>query len=194
MWLHSVSMNATTKPQGRDEIRTEVIEAARTLVAERGPDGFSVRDVAARAEVNHALVHRHFGTKADVLEEVLAQESAGVVDAVAQWGDPGLATGTDPAAELLELLEGFPSYWRTLVSAVLDAPEAAVPGTAATTELFRALWRDTDPELATTSAVAGATALGWLIFGRFMSEATGADPDDVRREVAAQIARLTGRP
>jgi TetR/AcrR family transcriptional regulator, repressor for neighboring sulfatase len=194
MWLHSVSMNATTKPQGRDEIRTAVIEAARTLVAERGPDGFSVRDVAARAEVNHALVHRHFGTKADVLEEVLAQESAGVVDAVAQWGDPGLATGTDPAAELLELLEGFPSYWRTLVSAVLDAPEAAVPGTAATTELFRALWRDTDPELATTSAVAGATALGWLIFGRFMSEATGADPDDVRREVAAQIARLTGRP
>jgi TetR/AcrR family transcriptional regulator, repressor for neighboring sulfatase len=194
MWLHSVSMNATTKPQGRDEIRTAVIEAARTLVAERGPDGFSVRDVAARAEVNHALVHRHFGTKADVLEEVLAQESAGVVDAVAQWGDPGLATGTDPAAELLELLEGFPSYWRTLVSAVLDAPEAAVPGTAATTELFRTLWRDTDPELATTSAVAGATALGWLIFGRFMSEATGADPDDVRREVAAQIARLTGRP
>jgi TetR/AcrR family transcriptional regulator, repressor for neighboring sulfatase len=194
MWLHSVSMNATTKPQGRDEIRAAVIEAARTLVAERGPDGFSVRDVAARAEVNHALVHRHFGTKADVLEEVLAQESAGVVDAVAQWGDPGLATGTDPAAELLELLEGFPSYWRTLVSAVLDAPEAAVPGTAATTELFRTLWRDTDPELATTSAVAGATALGWLIFGRFMSEATGADPDDVRREVAAQIARLTGRP
>jgi AcrR family transcriptional regulator len=182
------------KPQGRDEIRTAVIAAARDLVAERGPDGFSVRDVAARADVNHALVHRHFGTKADVLEEVLAQEASAVAEAVARWGDPGLATGADPADELLELLAEFPSYWRTLVSAVLDAPEAAVPGTAATTELFRALWRDTDPDLATTSAVAGATALGWLIFGRFMSEATGADPDDVRHEAAAQIARLTGRP
>lgn len=171
-----------------------MIAAARSLVAERGPDGFSVRDVAARADVNHALVHRHFGTKAEVLEEVLAQEASAVAEAVAQWGDPGLARGADPAGELLALLEGFPSYWRTLVSAVLDAPEAAVPGTAATTELFRALWRDTDPELATTSAVAGATALGWLIFGRFMSEATGAHPDEVRREVAAQIARLTGRP
>ena len=81
-----------------------------------------------------------------------------------------------------------------MVSGVRDAPAGGGRGPAATTELFRALWRDTEPELATTSAVAGATALGWLIFGTFMSEATGADPDDVRREAAAQIARLTGRP
>ena len=99
----------TGRPQGRDEIRTAVIAAARALVAERGPDGFSVRDVAARADVNHALVHRHFGTKADVLEEVLAQEARAVAEAVARWGDPGLATGADPAGALLELLAEVPS-------------------------------------------------------------------------------------
>ena len=52
-----------------------MLAATRDLVAERGPDGFSVRDIAARAGVNHALVHRHFGTKADVLEQMLAEEA-----------------------------------------------------------------------------------------------------------------------
>ena len=63
------------KPRGRDEVRSAVLTAASSLVAERGPDGFSVREVATRAGVNHALVHRHFGTKADVLEQMLAADA-----------------------------------------------------------------------------------------------------------------------
>ena len=34
------------------------------------------------------------------------------------------------------------------------------------------------------------TVLGWLIFGRFMTDATGADVDEVRRAVAEQVAAL----
>ena len=138
-------MSVEAKPRGREQIRSAVLTATSALVAERGPDGFSVRDIAARAGVNHALVHRHFGTKADVLEQMLAAD---------------------------------------------DSPEAALPGTASTTELFSGLWRDSDPESAVTTAVAGSSVLGWLIFGAFMSEATGADPEDVRRAVAGQVSGL----
>jgi hypothetical protein len=73
---------------------------------------------------------------------------------------------------------------------VRDAPEAAIPGTASTTELFSGLWRGDPADSADATAVAGVTVLGWLIFGAFMAEATGADADAVRRRVADQVSGL----
>ncbi len=168
-----------------------MLTATRALVAERGPDGFSVREIAARAGVNHALVHRHFGTKADVLEQMLSADAEAVVAAVLESGLPTSGqAGGDVVAELLDLLADHPSYWRTLVHAVLDSPEAALPGTASTTELFSGLWRNGDPDRAVDTSVAGMTVLGWLIFGRFMTDATGADVDEARQAVADQVVAL----
>ena len=180
-----------SKPRGREQVRSAVLTATSALVAERGPDGFSVREIAARAGVNHALVHRHFGTKADVLEQMLAADAEAVVAAVVESGLPTSGqAGGEVVAELLDLLAARPSYWRTLVHAVLDSPEAALPGTALTTELFSGLWRDGDDQRAVPTSVAGMTVLGWLIFGQFMTDATGADPEETRRAVADQVAAL----
>jgi AcrR family transcriptional regulator len=168
-----------------------VLTATSALVAERGPDGFSVREIAARAGVNHALVHRHFGTKADVLEQMLAADAEAVVAAVVESGLPTSGqAGGEVVAELLDLLAARPSYWRTLVHAVLGSPEAALPGTALTTELFSGLWRDGEDQRAVPTSVAGMTVLGWLIFGQFMTDATGADAEETRRAVADQVAAL----
>jgi len=184
----------STKPRGRDQVRSAVLHATSQLVAERGPDGFSVREIAARAGVNHALVHRHFGTKADVLEQMLAADAEAVVAAIVEAGLPtsGQANG-EVVERLLDLLAARPSYWRTLVHAVLDSPEAALPGTASTTELFSGLWREgstDDPDRAVLTSVAAVTVLGWLIFGSFMTESTHADPERTRRAVADQVAAL----
>src|SRR5688572_28742666 len=131
-----------SKPRGRDQVRSAVLTATSALVAERGPDGFTLRVIAARAGVNHALKHRHFGTKADVMEQMLAADAEAVVAAVLESGLPTSGqAGAEVVAELLDLLADRPSYWRTLVHAVLDSPEAALPGTASTTELFSGLWR-----------------------------------------------------
>ena len=168
-----------------------MLTATSELVAERGPDGFSVREIAARAGVNHALVHRHFGTKAGVLEQILAADAEAVVAAVVASGLPTSGqAGAEVVAELLDLLADRPSYWRTLVHAILDSPEAALPGTASTTELFSGLWRDQDDDRAVPTSVAGMTVLGWLIFGRFMTDATGADAEEARLAVAEQVAAL----
>ena len=53
------------------ETKARIIEAAEALFAERGIDGVAVREVAARAEVNTALVHYYFGTKEKLYREVL---------------------------------------------------------------------------------------------------------------------------
>jgi AcrR family transcriptional regulator len=183
------------KPHGRDQVRTAVLAATRDLVAERGPDGFSVREIAARAGVNHALVHRHFGTKSDVLKEMLAMDAAAVVAAITDAGLPTRgAAGADVVTELLEVLAARPSYWRALVHAVLDSPQAAVPGTAATTDLFSGLWSGAEPDRAVSTSVAAVTTLGWLVFGRFVTDAIGGDAQAVRRAVAEQISALASEP
>ena len=177
------------------QVRSAVLTATSELVAERGPDGFSVREIAARAGVNHALVHRHFGTKADVLEQMLAADAEAVVAAVVESGLPTSGqAGAEVVAELLDLLADRPSYWRTLVHAVLDSPEAALARHRVDDRaLLRPLARqrpEGDADQAVPTSVAGMTVLGWLIFGRFMTDATGADPEETRRAVAEQVAAL----
>jgi AcrR family transcriptional regulator len=186
------SENATNgRPRGRDQVRAAVLAATRDLVAERGLDRFSVRDIAARAGINHALVHRYFGTKAGVVEEMLAEESKAVADAVAESGAAAGGSSLDEIiSSLLEVLSDRPTYWRALANAVLDEPDAAVPGTSRTTDMFAGLWRGGEPGSADATAVAGVTVLGWLIFGDFMVNATDADSDAVRRLVVEQVCEL----
>src|SRR5258708_39978720 len=59
------------RPRGREAVMTAVLDAAMALFAAHGPASVSVRDIAAAARVNHALVHRHFGSKQEVLRAVL---------------------------------------------------------------------------------------------------------------------------
>ncbi|GAA2636956.1 TetR/AcrR family transcriptional regulator [Streptomyces axinellae] len=53
--------------------RKRLLEAARDLFAERGYEAATVRDIAARAGVNQALLFRYFGSKRKLLAEVVAQ-------------------------------------------------------------------------------------------------------------------------
>lgn len=57
---------APGEPKKSDRTRAAILEAARRLFAERGPAATTVRDVAAAAGIDPALVIRYFGSK-DVL-------------------------------------------------------------------------------------------------------------------------------
>jgi AcrR family transcriptional regulator len=50
------------RPGGADT-RARILASARASFAERGYDAASIRDVAARAQVDPALVHHYFGSK-----------------------------------------------------------------------------------------------------------------------------------
>jgi AcrR family transcriptional regulator len=66
-------MNA---PHGDASVtRKQILAAARDLFARRGVNSVSVREIGAAAGVNHALVHRYFGTKSDIVAEILEGEA-----------------------------------------------------------------------------------------------------------------------
>jgi AcrR family transcriptional regulator len=51
------------RPAGDSDTRPAILEAARACFAERGYDQATIRDIAAAAAVDPALLHHHFGTK-----------------------------------------------------------------------------------------------------------------------------------
>ena len=81
------------------DLRHALIEATESLLAEKGPEGFSLREVARRAGVSAAAPAHHFG------------DASGLLTAVATVGFDGLAAalregeargGRDPRRRLRE--------------------------------------------------------------------------------------------
>jgi AcrR family transcriptional regulator len=60
--------------------RAALLEAAVDLFADRGFDRTTVRDIAARAGVNQALLFRYFGSKDELFAAVLAEQSRQLLD------------------------------------------------------------------------------------------------------------------
>ena len=61
------------KPHGRDEVVRALLQAAAELFATKGPAAVSLRDVAKEANVNVGLIHRHIGSKEDLVAAVLRE-------------------------------------------------------------------------------------------------------------------------
>ena len=102
-------------PRGRDEVTEALLMSATRLFAESGIEGTSVREVAARAGVNHALVFRHFGSKAQLARTVLDR----LLDELLRHLE---GAGLDPKS-LTALGEGVAQrdvLWKLLTRAVLD--------------------------------------------------------------------------
>jgi AcrR family transcriptional regulator len=60
---HPNAGRRTGRRPGSDDTRGRILASARAAFADRGFEGATVRDVAARAGVDPALVHHYFGTK-----------------------------------------------------------------------------------------------------------------------------------
>lgn len=56
---------------GESDARERILAAAIDEFGEAGYDGATMRGIAARAGVDSALVHHHFGTKADLFGETV---------------------------------------------------------------------------------------------------------------------------
>ena len=54
-----------------EEARATILEAARELIAERGPDAVGLKDIGAAAGVSHALVVHYFGGYEPLVQAVL---------------------------------------------------------------------------------------------------------------------------
>jgi AcrR family transcriptional regulator len=109
------------------ERREQLISIARRLFAERGFDGTSIEEVAARAEVSKPVVYEHFGGKEGLYAVVVDREVRSLLDMMT-----AALTAAHPrvlleqaAFALLDYIEQNPDGFRILVR---DSPIGSASG------------------------------------------------------------------
>lgn len=188
------------RPRGREAVMAAVLDAATTLFATRGPASVSVRDIAAAAGVNHALVHRHFGSKQEVLRAVLERTVREVAAIAAEITDARAGMG-----RLFAASAAHETYWRALARALLDGENPRTlqrdfPTVRRLIALLQAAHKQRrhppdqhPPSLARdVRVVVGALCalmLGWLVFEPFLLTATGLEQHD-REDVRGQVIHM----
>lgn len=174
-------------PTGRAEVAAAILEAATDLFAERGPAATSIRDIAARSNVNHGLVFRHFGTKEQLVGAVLDHLGANL----------SALLGTDAPAAVLE--SSLDRQMRVMARTVLDGYPAGqlqkrFPNIATLLDGVRPMY---DDDVKARLAVANALALqfGWRLFAPILRSATGIEgltDDEIREAAGAEVQRILG--
>lgn len=111
------------------ERREQLLEIGRALFAEKGFEGTSVEDIAARARVSKPVVYEHFGGKEGLYAVIVDREVQRLSTTLT---DP-LRTGAHPkviveatALALLDYIEANTDGFRILVR---DSPVAQATGT-----------------------------------------------------------------
>jgi AcrR family transcriptional regulator len=109
------------------ERREQLIDIARALFAERGFDGASVEEIAARAEVSKPVVYEHFGGKEGVYAVVVDREVRHLLEMMRDALTEGSARVLleQAARALLDYIEQSSDGFRILVR---DSPLGSSTG------------------------------------------------------------------
>jgi AcrR family transcriptional regulator len=91
-----------TQPERGDAARNRrlLLDAARTLLAERNPDEISTDDIAAAAGVGKGTLFRRFGSRAGLMIELLDEDERTMQQAC-MFGPPPLGPEGEPLERLL---------------------------------------------------------------------------------------------
>lgn len=174
--------------RGREATTAAILDAAQELFSAHGYGAVAVRDIAKRAGVSHALVHRYAGSKAEIFRAVLTRDEGELVSAAPD--NPDLLETAS-----LMLRHGFEQPGRLHVRLVarsalnglrydrtsgrFEATERLIELAelaAASASPAERTEKDLDPRL----VVAGAVALfiGWAAAESWLRPAAGLDDMD----------------
>jgi TetR/AcrR family transcriptional regulator, repressor for neighboring sulfatase len=190
---------AHRRRRGREASTEAILEAAEELYYDRGFDDVTVRDIAERAGVSHALVHQYAGSKEEIFRAVLARNDGLMVAAATsplgllECAALILRRGLEPSGrEYLRLLmrtalSGVPYDQTTGHFTEVDRlVELAARQAAAASPAERAD-KDLDPRL--VGACVGSLFLGWVAGESWLRPAWGLqDMDDA--EIADGLERV----
>jgi AcrR family transcriptional regulator len=127
------------------DLKRALTEAALGLVAEKGPKGFTLREVARRAGVSPAAPYRHFSDKAQL---VAAVATAGFIqlhealDAVAAEKPDLVRQTLDMGRAYVRWAVTHPDYYQVMFGGELDKlhnPELLIAGERAFDDLLGAI-------------------------------------------------------
>jgi AcrR family transcriptional regulator len=118
------------------DLRRALVDAAATIIADRGAEAFTLREAARRLGVNHRAAYRHFADKTSLLAAVAEQGFAALVDgARAEIAAAGV---TDPEGRLLAMARAYvawadrhPAHFRVMFGPGLNEDGGAFEATMA---------------------------------------------------------------
>ena len=105
------------------ERRERILAAARTLVAERGYEGLTMRDLARAAKVSVPTLYNLFGSKDAILVTELEAMASSIARALPAAGHSFLASGMAAFDAGMAILEASPAFFRAVVQMFLTSPE-----------------------------------------------------------------------
>ncbi|MFI7100900.1 TetR/AcrR family transcriptional regulator [Streptomyces sp. NPDC050161] len=170
--------------------RRRLLEAAADLFAERGYEAATVRDIAARAGVNQALLFRYFGSKNALLTEVMAHSGQEQLrntppEQLFEVALRGILTNTgkDPHDRSLAV------YLRSIGSHD-EAAEAVQALGDEYADTLATLSRADDAPLRADLAMAWLLGIGLMRVVIAKEPLASADPDEVCTLVRGMLGRL----
>ena len=140
-------MNAKRSSYHHGNLRRALLDAGLELLTERGPEGFTMREVARRAGVSHAAPYHHFADRGALVRGIVAESFELLGSALAEAAS---GAGADPFDRLRAMGLAYVDF-------ALNHPQRY-------RLMFRTeLSRSADPELATEADLAGGGAFGTLM-------------------------------
>ena len=129
------------------DLKRALTEAALQLVQEKGPKGFTLREVARRAGVSAAAPYRHFADKAQLLAAAATQGFVQLHETL----DATVATTADLPEQVLAMGKAYvrwavdhPDYYQVMFGSELDKtenPEVLIAGERAFADLLDTIVR-----------------------------------------------------
>ncbi|ORB31807.1 TetR/AcrR family transcriptional regulator [Mycolicibacterium parafortuitum] len=176
------------------DLKAVILGHAAALVAERGADGVSLRELARAAGVSHAAPAHHFTDRRGLFTALAAQGWRMLAAALAQSGPQFL----DAALEYVRFAVEHPGHYEVMFDRSLvnpEDPELIAAQTAAGTELAAGVGTLDDARAKEDPQAAGLAA--WSLVHGFamlwLNEAipgapdTRADPVDTVQRVARML-------
>jgi AcrR family transcriptional regulator len=155
-------------------LRQALVEAALELIAEKGPQGFTLSEAAKAADVTPAAVYRHFAGRDDLLAEV-ARQGFDIFAALLEYayddGKPtALAAFEATGRAYLAFARKYPGHYQAMFESGLQPGQHAELATVASKaratmdraaeQLSRALPADRRPPASMISAHVWAVSHG----------------------------------
>lgn len=107
------------------ERRARIGKAARALVAERGYEGLTMRELAQKARVAVPTLYNLFGSKDAILVAELEASAKQVASQLRMGGDSFFARGMAAFEAGMRLVEDSPDFYRACMHMFLTSPETA---------------------------------------------------------------------
>jgi AcrR family transcriptional regulator len=89
------------------DTKQKILDAAERLIAEQGYAATSLRQIIAEAGVNVASVHYHFGSKEDLLNELVARKADPVNEKRLELLERAVAEASPGTPSVEKVLEAF---------------------------------------------------------------------------------------